>query len=97
MLLATSSWWLSVFVPCKRLTTHSALSRQEGAISQVHGKLDAYRKLILGTSERLRKDLETLARLYGPPKKAGFLASKVMPVDGFKIRNSLFLSVCPCC
>ena len=72
----------------------SALLCQAIAMSQLHVKLEAYKKLVLNTSKKLRQDVEVVANLARRRGlKAGFLATKVMPVDGFKIRNSLFLSV----
>ena len=67
---------------------------QASVLSQVKAKLAAYRKLVLDTSKKLRMDFASVASTArGRARKPGFLASRVMPVDGFKIRNSLFLSV----
>ena len=67
---------------------------QASDLAQVKAKLAAYRKLVLDTSKKLRTDFESVASAArGRMRKPGFLSSRVMPVDGFKIRNSLFLSV----
>ena len=66
-------------------------------MSQLSVKLEAYKTLVLNTSKKLRQDMNMVANLaHHRGLKAGFLATKVMPVDGFKIRNSLFLSVRRC-
>ncbi|CAJ1365929.1 unnamed protein product [Effrenium voratum] len=69
------------------------LEKEEEQLKQVEAKMDAYYKFVLAHSDSAKQRL--LASVPGLPTgrgSASFLASKVMPVDGFKIRNSLFLT-----
>ncbi|CAJ1442324.1 unnamed protein product [Effrenium voratum] len=69
------------------------LEKEEEQLKQVEAKMDAYYKFVLAHSDSAKQRL--LASVPGSPTgrgSASFLASKVMPVDGFKIRNSLFLT-----
>ena len=81
------------------LSSRAAFCPQEEQLKQVEAKMDAYYKFVLAHSDSAKQRL--LASVPGLPTgrgSASFLASKVMPVDGFKIRNSLFLTVrCPVC
>jgi len=63
-----------------------------------HGRgksCQAFSELVVARSETLRRKLQALraSRQFGQRSRPAFLAARVMPVDAFKIRNSLYLTV----
>ena len=55
-------------------------------------RAQAFSDLVVARSEFLRKKMQAM-RSFERASSPAFLALKVMPVDAFKIRNSLYLTV----
>ena len=54
--------------------------------------LQAFSDMVIAHSKALRQKISGLPVL-APRSQSAFLSMQVMPVDAFKIRNSLFLTV----